>query len=63
MKIGNNLQKNNLSIALKVLYIKETEICSAYISEINSNCEKQLILRMIPNKGKECLALSYIKKL
>ena len=35
------------TIALNVLYIKEKEICSAYISEINSNCEKQIILLMI----------------
>ena len=34
-------EKNNLTIALIILYIKEKETCSAYISEINSNCEKK----------------------
>ena len=34
--------KNNPTIALNVLYIKE--ICPAYISKINSDCEKQKIL-------------------
>ena len=34
-------------IAFNVLYIKEREIYPAYISKINSNCEKQIILLMI----------------
>ena len=34
-------KKNNLTVALNILYIKEEEICPAYISKINSNCEKQ----------------------
>ena len=29
---------------------KEAEICPAYISKISSNCEKQIILLMIPNQ-------------
>ena len=33
-------EKNNWAIALDVLYTKEKEICPAYISKINSNCEK-----------------------
>ena len=36
-------EKNKAIIALNVLYIKEMETCPAYISKINSNCEKQLI--------------------
>ena len=28
------------------------ELCPAYISKINSNCEKQIILLMIPNVEK-----------
>ena len=28
------LQKNNLTIALNILYIKELEVCPAYISKI-----------------------------
>ena len=34
-------EKNNPTITLNVLYIKETEICPAYISKINLNCKKQ----------------------
>ena len=50
--------KINLTIAFNILYIKEKEICPAYISKINSNCEKQIILLMIPNvilQQKNCL--------
>ena len=38
---------NNSTTALNVLYI--TDICLAYISKVNSNFEKQIILSMIPN--------------
>ena len=48
-----NVSENNLTIALKVLYIKKMEICPASISKIKSDCEKQIILSMIPNEGKE----------
>ena len=37
-------EKNNLTIALNVLYTKEMEICLAYISKYNSTCEKQITL-------------------
>ena len=33
-------QKNIPTIALNILYIKEKEICRAYVSKINSNCKK-----------------------
>ena len=46
-------EKNDPTIALNISYIKGKEICRAYISKINSNCEKQVILLMIPNKEKE----------
>ena len=46
-------EENNPTIALNILYIKEKEMCSAYISKINLNCEKQIILLMIPNEEKE----------
>ena len=46
-------EKNNPTIALNILFIKEKEICPAYISKIDSNCEKQIILLMIPNEEKE----------
>ena len=37
-------EKNSSTLVFKVLYITEMEICSAYISKINLNCEKQLLL-------------------
>ena len=37
-------EKNNPTIALNILYIKEKKICPVYISKINSNCEKQIII-------------------
>ena len=47
------LERNKLSIKNwrleKILYIIEKEICPADISKINSNCEKGIILLMIPN--------------
>ena len=56
-------EKNNPTIALNILYIKEKEICPAYISEINSNCEKQIIFLMIPNEAKEGRHYLAVKKL
>ena len=47
-----NFEKNNPTISLNILYTKQTEICSVYISKINSNCEKQIILLMMPNEEK-----------
>ena len=49
-KINNwkTFEKNNSTVVLNVLHIKEKETCPAYISKINSNCEKQIILLMIP---------------
>ena len=41
------------TIVLDILQIKEKEICPDYISKINSNCEKQIILLKIPNEEKE----------
>ena len=41
------LDKNNLAIARNILYTKEKEICPAYVSDINMNCEKQIIPLMI----------------
>ena len=46
-------EKNNPTIGLNILYIKEKEICPACISKINFNCEKEIILLMIPNEEKE----------
>ena len=57
------LEKNNPTTALNILYIKEKEICLAYISKINSNWGKQIILLMIPNEQKDGLHYLAIKKL
>ena len=46
-------EKNNPTIALHILYIKEKEILPAYISKHNSTREKQIILLMISNEEKE----------
>ena len=55
-KSGKNdwkkFEKNNMKIALSVLYAKKEEIYPSYVSEHNSNCEKQLILLMISNREK-----------
>ena len=40
-------EKNNPTIALNILYIKEKEIYPAYISKHNSAREKQIILLTI----------------
>ena len=37
-------------MALNVLYIKEKEMCLAFVSKTNSNFEKQIVFLMIPNK-------------
>ena len=52
---GKLLRKNNSTIALNILRIKEKEKakCPGYISKHNSNHEKQIILLMIPNLEKE----------
>ena len=36
-------EKNNLTIAINVLYTKKEKIHPAYVSKHNSNCEKQVI--------------------
>ena len=45
-------EKNNPTIALNILYIKEKEICPSYIPKINSSFEKQIILIIIPDDKK-----------
>ena len=42
-------EKNNLTIALNVLYAKKEKIYPAYVSKHIINLEKQVILLMIPN--------------
>ena len=46
-------KKNDPTIAFNILYVKEKEIFLAYISKVNLNYEKQIILLMIPNEEKE----------
>ena len=55
-------EKNNLIIAVNILYIKEKEICPVYLSKTDLNCEKQLILLMVPNKEKEGRHYLAVKK-
>ena len=50
--------KNNVAIALNVLYTKKEKIWPAYVSKHNSNREKQVILLMILNGEKQCEAKS-----
>ena len=56
-------EKNNPTIALNILHIKEKEICPAYISKISSNYEEQTILLMIRNEEKEVWRYLAVTKL
>ena len=56
-------EKNNLTIALNILYIKEKEISLAYISKHNSTREKQIILLVTPNEEKEGWHYLVVKKI
>ena len=62
-KIDNwkTFEKNNPTITVNILFIKEKEICPAYISNHNSAHEKQIILLMISNNEKK-MASSCNKK-
>ena len=55
-------EKSKPTIAFNILYVKEKEICPVYISKINSNCEKQTMLLLIPNEGKEGWHYLAVKK-
>ena len=46
------IEKNNVRIALNVLYAKKEKIYSAYVLKNTSTCEKQIILLMISNGEK-----------
>ena len=46
-------QKNNLTIALNILHTNGKKTFPAYISNINPNYAKQIVLLMIPNEKKE----------
>ena len=47
------IEKNNVTIALNVLYAKKIYIYPACVSKHNSNCEKQVILLIISNGEKQ----------
>ena len=47
--IRKNLLRNNVAIALNILYPEKEEIYHAYVSKCNSNSEKQVICYMVPN--------------
>ena len=57
------LKKNNPTVALNIFYTKEKETFRAYISKINSNFEKQILLLMNPNEEKRRMALFYNEKI
>ena len=50
-------------IAFNILYIKEKEIYSAYISKHKSTRGKQIIFLMIPNEEKQGWHYLLVKKL
>ena len=49
------LEKNIWTVAINIFILKKEnkKICPAYISNINSSFEKQIILLMILNEEKE----------
>ena len=55
--------KNNLTVVLNILYIKEKEIYPAYVSKYNLPREKQMILLMISHEDKERWHYHAVKKL
>ena len=60
--IGKRLRKIIRQL-LNIVHIKEKEICPGYISKLNSNCIKQMILLMILKKEKEGWHHLAVKKL
>ena len=58
MKIGKRFEKNNPTIVLNTVYIKG-KIGPAYMSKINSNCEKE----MISNEKEQIWQYLAVKKL
>ena len=43
-------EKNNVTCALNVLYVKKEKIYPAHVSKLTTNCEKEVILLMIVNR-------------
>ena len=48
--IGKKLEKNNLAIALNVFYTNKEKIYPDYVSKHILNCQKRVIVLMIPKK-------------
>ena len=61
--IGKRWRKIIQQLLLIFCILKKTKKCPVYISKINLNCEKQIILLIIPNEGKSLMALCCSKKI
>ena len=62
--IGKNLRKIMEQLLLMFFTLKKKKVYSAYVSKQNSNCEKQVILLMIPNgEGWHFLAVKKLSAL
>ena len=48
--IGKKLEKNNLAIAVNVFYTNKEKIYPDYVSKHILNCQKRVIVLMIPKK-------------
>ena len=59
---GERLRRINYQLLLMFCILKETEICPTYISNNNSNREKQIIHLMILNEKKEDWHYLAVKK-
>ena len=51
--IGKRLRKMIQQLLLIFYILKKKKTCLVCISKINSDCEKEVILLMIPNEEKE----------
>ena len=60
--IGKTIEKNDVTIALNVLYAKKEKIYPSYVSKHSSNREKQVIILMISN-GEKVWHYLAVKKL
>ena len=60
--IGKTIEKNDVTIALNVLYAKKEKIYPSYVSNHSSNHEKQVIILMISN-GEKVWHYLAVKKL
>ena len=57
------IEKNNRTIALKILFAKNEKLHPSYVSKNNLNHEKQVILLMMPNGGWHYLAVKKLSAL